>query len=100
MKRAVEQLPLTPDIVLVDGTQRPKVSMPVNAIIKGDALVAEIAAASILAKTARDAEMLRLHERFPQFGFDRHKGYPTKAHIAALQTYVAVQRYTGKALRP
>ena len=87
MKRAVEQLSLTPDILLVDGTHQPNVGMPVSTIIKGDVLIAEIAAASILAKTARDAEMLRLHARFPQFGFDRHKGYPTKAHLAALQTY-------------
>lgn len=87
MKRAVEKLPVTPSIVLVDGRQAPPLPYPVKTIIKGDSLVAEISAASILAKTARDAEMLRLHQYFPVYGFNQHKGYPTKAHLAALRQH-------------
>jgi len=84
MRRAVEQLAVTPGQVLVDGLHRPRLAVPVRAIVRGDATVAEIAAASILAKVARDREMLSLHQRHPQYGFDRHKGYPTRAHLAAL----------------
>lgn len=87
MKRAVENLTLLPDIVLVDGNQCPQLEYPTRPIIKGDSLIAEISAASILAKTARDAEMLKLHLRFPLYGFDQHKGYPTKKHVAALQAH-------------
>lgn len=87
MKRAVEQLPYKPDLVMVDGKHGPMLEITVHTVIKGDALIPEISAASILAKTARDAEMKILHQRFPDYGFDRHKGYPTKRHIAALQTY-------------
>ena len=87
MKRAVENLSFTPDEVLVDGTHSPHLSLPVRTIIRGDSLVPEISAASILAKTARDAEMLLLHQHFPHYGFDRHKGYPTTGHIMALQQY-------------
>ena len=84
MKMAVEQLPLRPDHVFIDGNRCPAISAPATAIIKGDARVTEISAASILAKVERDAQMLVLHETYPQYGFDRHKGYPTKAHFAAL----------------
>ncbi|TFH12364.1 MAG: ribonuclease HII [Nitrosomonadales bacterium] len=87
MKRAVESLPFPPNKVLVDGIHSPQLNFPVQTIIKGDSLVPEISAASILAKTARDAEMLSLHKLFPNYGFDQHKGYPTKKHIAALQMY-------------
>ena len=87
MKRAVERLPLIPDMVMIDGIHSPKLEIPVRTVIKGDSLIAEISAASILAKTARDAEMRLLHERFPEFGFDQHKGYPTKKHINALRIY-------------
>lgn len=87
MKRAVESLPMVPDIVLVDGNHCPQLYYPVRSIVKGDSLVPAISAASILAKTARDAEMLVLHNRFPLYGFDQHKGYPTKKHIAALQEH-------------
>ena len=87
MKRAVESLTFTPDQVLVDGNHRPNLNFPVQAIIRGDSLIPEISAASILAKTARDAEMMRLHQDFPLYGFDRHKGYPTAAHIIALQEH-------------
>lgn len=91
MQRAVAQLPLLPDLALVDGNQSPRLKCPVRTIVNGDNLVAEISAASILAKTARDAEMLRLHQCFPQYGFDQHKGYPTKKHLIALQTYGACE---------
>ena len=91
MQRAVAQLPLLPDLALVDGNQSPHLKCPVRTIVNGDNLVAEISAASILAKTARDAEMLRLHQCFPQYGFDQHKGYPTKKHLIALQTFGACE---------
>ena len=87
MRRAVEQLAVTPHQVLVDGLHRPRLTIPVRAIVRGDATVAEIAAASIIAKVARDTEMLELHQQHPQYGFDRHKGYPTSAHLAALRKH-------------
>ncbi len=89
MQRAVESLPFIPDIALVDGNQSPRLPCPVRTIIRGDSLIPAISAASILAKTARDAEMQRLHQLFPCYGFDKHKGYGTKAHLAALQEYGA-----------
>ena len=87
MRRAVEGLALTPAEILVDGLYCPKTSQPARAIVRGDSAVAEIAAASILAKTARDAAMLELHVLYPDYGFDRHKGYPTAAHLTALHTH-------------
>ena len=87
MRRAVEALPIRPQEVLVDGLYCPDTGLPSRAIVKGDSSVAAISAASILAKTARDAAMLALHERYPQYGFDGHKGYPTAAHIAALKLH-------------
>ncbi len=87
MRRAVEALWPQPDAIEVDGLFCPAVAMPAQAIVRGDASVAAIAAASILAKTARDAELLRLHLVYPQYGFDRHKGYPTVAHLAALRNH-------------
>jgi ribonuclease HII len=89
MRRAVESLPLTPGEVLVDGLHCPVLAMPTKAIVRGDDSVAQIAAASILAKTARDAAMLELHDVYPQYGFDRHKGYGTADHLAALQRHGA-----------
>ncbi|MEK7708167.1 MAG: ribonuclease HII [Pseudomonadota bacterium] len=91
MKRAVESLPFVPDLVLVDGNQSPQLKCSVRTIIRGDSLIPEISAASILAKTARDKEMQRLHECFPLYGFDQHKGYPTKKHLAALQKHGACE---------
>lgn len=85
MQRAVESLGVVPHEVLVDGNRCPSISHPARAIVKGDSLVPAISAASILAKTARDAEMMRLHAQFPEFQFDRHKGYPTADHFAVLQ---------------
>lgn len=87
MRRAVEALTLQPHEVLVDGLYCPDTGLPSRAIVKGDSSVAEISAASILAKTARDAAMIEMHERFPQYGFAVHKGYPTAAHLAALQQH-------------
>ena len=87
MRRAVEKLTVTPQQVLVDGLHCPRVSMPVRAVVRGDATVTAIAAASILAKVARDEEMMALHRDLPQYGFDRHKGYPTRAHLDALRAH-------------
>jgi ribonuclease HII len=93
MRRAVESLSLAPDEVLLDGAHCPALAMPARAVIDGDAKVKVISAASILAKTARDAEMRRLHERFPQYGFDEHKGYPTPRHLMALRRYGVCEAY-------
>lgn len=87
MRRAVEQLAMDPEQVLVDGLHCPDLRFPVRAVVGGDNTVAEISAASILAKTARDAAMLELHARFPDYGFDRHKGYPTADHLEALRRF-------------
>ena len=85
MRRAVEALQLQPDQVLVDGNKIPQgLNMPCEAVVGGDALHAEISAASILAKVTRDRQMLELDQKFPQFGFAKHKGYPTKAHFEAI----------------
>lgn len=87
MSRAVRALALVPDLVLVDGLYCPDVACPAQAVVGGDGRIAQIAAASILAKTCRDAEMMRLHLRYPLYGFDRHKGYGTAAHLAALRAH-------------
>jgi ribonuclease HII len=84
MQQAVEQLTVPPQHVFIDGNRCPQINVPATAIVKGDSRVAEISAASILAKVERDAQMLVLHQTYPQYGFDRHKGYPTKAHFEAL----------------
>ncbi|TAJ16197.1 MAG: ribonuclease HII, partial [Rugosibacter sp.] len=80
-------LPLQPTQALIDGNRCPRLAMPSRAIIGGDALEPAISAASILAKTARDAEMLRIHADYPHYALDRHKGYDTAAHRAALEMY-------------
>lgn len=87
MQRAVAGLSLCPIKALVDGNKCPKLDCPAEAIVGGDGKVAAIAAASILAKTARDAGMIALHAIYPMYGFDRHKGYPTAAHLAALRLH-------------
>lgn len=87
MRRAVLGLTLTPDHVQVDGNRCPELPCSVEAIIKGDALVPAISAASILAKVVRDREMVELDKRYPGYGLAAHKGYPTAAHLAALQKY-------------
>ena len=84
MRRAVEALSVAPQEALIDGTHCPDLACRARAIVDGDALHKVISAASILAKTARDAEMARLHKRFPQYGFDRHKGYSTAEHLGLL----------------
>lgn len=108
MKQAVEQLMTLPDHVFVDGNRCPELNCSVTAIVKGDDRVAEISAASILAKVERDRQMQVLHNEFPQYGFDRHKGYPTKVHIAALaehgpcpqhrRSYAPVRKYLANSL--
>ncbi len=85
MRRAVLALTPQPASILVDGLHAPKVAMPARAIVQGDSSVPAISAASILAKVARDAVMLELHALYPDYGFDRHKGYGTAVHMAALQ---------------
>ncbi len=85
MKRAVEGLSVVPEYVLVDGNRLPELSLPAEAVVKGDARVAEIAAASILAKVSRDREMIELDALFPGYGLAQHKGYPTKSHLDALR---------------
>ncbi len=85
MKRAVQGLRLVPHRVVVDGNRVPLLAMPVAAIVKGDAKVQAISAASILAKVQRDRWCAELHARQPDYGFDKHKGYPTPEHLAALQ---------------
>ncbi len=87
MRRAVAALSIAPDQALVDGNRCPKLACPCEAIVKGDATVPVIGAASILAKVARDAELRELHDRYPQYDFARHKGYPTAAHLDALRRY-------------
>lgn len=85
MKRAVESLDIIPEMVLIDGNRCPDVKVKSHAIIKGDQRVEAISAASILAKESRDREMIQLDEEFPGYGFSVHKGYPTRAHIQALE---------------
>lgn len=87
MQRAVEQLLVEPTEVLVDGNRCPVVRFPARAVVGGDRSVPEISAASILAKTARDAFMVDLHGLYPRYGFDRHKGYPTPEHLEALRRH-------------
>jgi ribonuclease HII len=87
MRRAVEALAVQPAEALIDGNRCPLLAIPARAIIRGDATEPSISAASILAKTARDAEMRRIHEDFPQYALDRHKGYDTVVHRAALRLH-------------
>jgi ribonuclease HII len=89
MQRAVQALRIPPDEAWIDGNRCPALACRARAIVQGDRLHPVISAASILAKTARDAEMLRMHERYPQYGFDRHKGYPTAEHLELLQQHGA-----------
>ena len=99
MRRAVQALHIQPQRVLVDGLYCPQTGIPSRAIVKGDSKVAAISAASILAKTARDALMLQLHEQYPLYGFAGHKGYPTAAHLAALRAH-GVSDVHRKSFRP
>jgi ribonuclease HII len=91
MKRAIEamqaQFGITPDLVQVDGNKCPKINLPCEAIVKGDSKVQAISAASILAKVARDAELYALDKIYPQYGFAKHKGYPTAFHLQMLNAH-------------
>jgi ribonuclease HII len=93
MTRAVDGLSILPDLVRVDGNRCPQWRYASEAIVKGDLLHAEISAASILAKVTRDHEMKELDVRHPQYGFAGHKGYPTKAHMQALQQYGPISEH-------
>lgn len=86
MQRAVLCLGIKPDLVLIDGNRCPNLDYPTEAIVKGDTKVAQISAASILAKVVRDRQMLELHKQYPMYGFDKHKGYPTSEHLKRLET--------------
>jgi ribonuclease HII len=87
MRRAIEGLPTPATLALIDGNRCPILSIRSEAIIKGDDKVPAISAASILAKTARDAALAELHQQFPQYAFDRHKGYPTALHLERLRAH-------------
>jgi ribonuclease HII len=87
MQRAVRGLGVKPGLALVDGNQAPKLSCGVKTVVQGDALVPSISAASILAKTARDADLVRLHGIYPHYGFDQHKGYGTLMHLERLREH-------------
>lgn len=89
MQRAVAALTVRPTSAMVDGNRCPKLDIPSEAVVQGDGKIASIAAASILAKTVRDAGMIDLHAQHPNYGFDRHMGYPTAAHFAALEAFGA-----------
>ena len=87
MERSLAQLPITPELALIDGNRERDFGLPAKTVIKGDSLSANIAAASILAKVSRDDLMLEMAREYPQYGFEIHKGYGTKAHYAALRMY-------------
>lgn len=87
MQRALDQLTVKPDLALIDGNREKDFGLPVKTVVKGDSLSANIAAASVLAKVTRDDLMVEMADKYPQYGFDVHKGYGTKAHYAALTEY-------------
>ena len=94
MRRAVEALHLQPEHVLVDGNKVPQgLTMSCDAVVGGDALHAEISAASILAKVTRDHQMVELDRQYPHFGFAKHKGYPTKAHFEAIAEHGVIDQH-------
>lgn len=94
MKRAIEALKVQPEHVLIDGNKLiPNLSISAEAVVGGDALHAEISAASILAKVTRDHQMLEMDQKYPQFGFAKHKGYPTKAHFEAIAQYGVIDEH-------
>ena len=94
MRRAVENLKTTPHKVIVDGNQIPKgIEIACEAIVGGDATHAEISAASILAKVTRDHQMKTLDELYPDYGFAKHKGYPTKAHFEAIAAHGVIEQH-------
>ncbi len=93
MQRAVEGLSVKPDFVLIDGNKVPALPMDAEAVVKGDLRVAQISAASIIAKVVRDQEMEELDKQYPQFGFAKHKGYPTKAHFEAIEQHGVIDEH-------
>jgi ribonuclease HII len=93
MQRAVEQLSVKPDHLQIDGNRCPDLDYSMEAIVKGDSKIAAISAASILAKVTRDAEMIALDKRYPEYGFAAHKGYPTKRHREALIKYGTISEH-------
>lgn len=99
MTRAVEGLSVKPEYVLIDGNRVPELSMPGQAVVKGDLRVAEISAASIIAKVVRDQEMEELDKLHPEFGFAKHKGYPTKAHFEAIEKHGVIEQHR-KSFKP
>lgn len=99
MQRAVDNLSIQPEFVFIDGNRCPQLSMPCESVVKGDARVAEISAASIIAKVTRDREMRELDKQYPQYGFAKHKGYPTKAHFAAIEKHGVTAEYR-KSFKP
>lgn len=99
MKQAVESLKQPFERVLVDGNRCPQINSNCMPVIKGDAKVAEISAASILAKVFRDQQMLDLHQLHPQYGFDKHKGYPTAQHLKAIREHGVLDNYR-KSFKP
>lgn len=99
MQRAVAGLQVQPDLVLIDGNRCPELPMDAQAVVKGDLRVAEISAASIIAKVVRDQEMEELDKLHPQFGFAKHKGYPTKAHFEAIEQHGVISEHR-KSFKP
>ncbi len=93
MKRALESLSQAPEFALIDGNKRPDLVCPCYAVVKGDARVEEIAAASIVAKVARDREMVELDSYYPHYGFAGHKGYPTSLHLEMLEKHGATPEH-------
>lgn len=93
MQRAIAGLPITPDFALIDGNKVPDLPMAGLAVVKGDLRVQEISAASIIAKVTRDREMEVLDKEFPQYGFAKHKGYPTKVHFAAIEEHGVISEH-------
>ncbi|MCF7481213.1 ribonuclease HII [Vibrio sp. J1-1] len=99
MQRAIAGLNVQPDLVLIDGNRCPELPMDAQAVVKGDLRVAEISAASIIAKVVRDTEMEELDKQYPQFGFAKHKGYPTKAHFEAIEQHGVIDEHR-KSFKP
>lgn len=99
MQRAIEGLAIQPDLALIDGNRVPTLSMDAIAVVKGDLRVQEISAASIIAKVVRDQEMEDLDKLHPEFGFAQHKGYPTKAHFAAIEQHGVIDQHR-KSFKP
>ncbi|MGR4989051.1 ribonuclease HII [Vibrio sp. WZ-1] len=99
MQRAIAGLKVQPDLALIDGNRCPELPMDSQAVVKGDLRVAEISAASIIAKVVRDQEMEELDKQHPQFGFAKHKGYPTKAHFEAIEQHGVISEHR-KSFKP